>query len=161
MKELTTLCVRIAGLILIVITMSYMPVYYMALMLQQDGSAIANIVLIFISLFSGVMMFKHADKFSDIVINVNPNNIYKPNLNEYFYLGIKLIGITLFILAASDMIYYVLNYIILAMFSDTEITTSTFDYAAVLAAIVELTVSVSLVYKTKNIMAFIGVRSDV
>ena len=156
MKEITAYAVRIAGLILIVTTLSKFPIAFYAYTTNIENSALTYFISLSIPLVAGAILFKFPNSFSDKFISLSSNSTENIDTNQYLYLGTILIGIILLFFSLSDTIFHVSNYILLKSMTDDEITILNYDYPAAIATIVELIFSGSLIFKSKAIVGFIN-----
>ena len=155
MKEITSLGVRLAGLILIIYTLSSVPMYYLSYISQLENSAIVYSLPILVPLISGIILFKFPHTFSDTFIKIDTDNLNKPETKEYLYLGLILVGFILLFYSLSDIVFHLSNYLFLKNFSDIEVTLLNYDYPSLIATVIELVFSITLIFKTKPIILFV------
>jgi len=155
MKDLTALCIRVSGLILIVLTLSYVPMYYVSYISQLENKILTYTLPILIPLFAGIILFKFPYSFSDTFIKINTENLSELNLNEYLKLGLILIGFVLLFFSLSDLVYHLTKHYYLKAIPEIEISLLTFDYPSLIATIVELLFSLILITKTKSVIRLI------
>ena len=160
MKEITSLVVRIAGLILIVYTLSNVPMYYLSYISQLENSAIAYSLPLLVPLIAGVILFKFPGLFSDAFIKIEAENINKPETTAYLYLGLVLIGFILLFYALSDIVFHISNYLLLISFTDIEPTILNYDYPSLIATFIELIFSIALITKPKPIIKFVKKQNE-
>ncbi|MDH5573294.1 MAG: hypothetical protein OEY89_16145 [Gammaproteobacteria bacterium] len=160
MKELTSLGIRLSGLILIVYTLSSVPMYYLSYISQLENSAITYSLPILVPLIAGLVLFKFPNTFSDAFIKIETNNLGKPEITEYLYLGLVLIGFILFFYALSDIVFHISNYFWIKNFTEIEPTLMNFDYPSVIATIIELIFSMAIIIKTKPIIQFVKKHNE-
>lgn len=160
MKEITSLGVRLAGLILIIYTLSNVPMYYLSYISQLENSAIAYSLPLLIPLIAGVILFKFPSSFSDTFIKIETKDLNKPETTEYLYLGLVLVGVFLLFYALSDIVFHISNYLLLKNFTVIEPTMLNFDYPGLIATFIELIFSIALITKTKPIIKFVKKQNE-
>lgn len=155
MKELTSLCVRIAGLLLIVFSLLKVPTLFIAYMSQIENSILVYSFPIIFPLVVGVVFFKFPNSFSDTYIRLKPDELVKLNANEYLQLGLILIGVILVFYSLSDLIVHIGDYFSLKNKTGAAPTILNYDYPVLIATIVEFIFSLFLIIKPKSVIVFI------
>ena len=159
MKNLTSFSVCLAGLMLVVFSLSKIPMYYLAYISQLENSVIAYSLPIVIPCIAGILLFKFPNMFSAAFINIDTSDLDKPSFNEYLQLGLVLIGFVLLFYSISDIVFHISNYLILKNTTDMDMSILNYDYPSFIATIIELLFSLALILKTKNVIVFINKHS--
>lgn len=160
MKELTSLCVRIAGLLLIVFSLLQVPTLFIGYMSQIENSILGFSLPIIFPLLVGVILFKFPNSFSDTYISLNTNELEKLNINEYLQLGLILIGVILVFYSLSDLVVHITDYFFLKNKTGATPTILNYDYPILIATIVEFMFSIFLILKPKSVIVFIRKNSN-
>lgn len=159
MKEITAYAVRIAGLILIVTILAKFPMVIYAYTNQIEYSIAVYFLPLLTPLFIGVVLFKFPASFSDKFINLSSSTDMALNTEQYLYVGTILVGYVLLFYSLSDIVFHVSNYYYLKSASGGEITYLVYDYPTVIATIVELVFSITLIIKAKYLVKYINMKN--
>ena len=152
MKELATASIRIAGLLLIIFTFSNLPYNAIAYSVRPDYGVLPFALSNGISIAVGLMLCIFPSLISTHLISSAPKRIKLENPRMVLYVGCILIGVFILAHSLSDLVYYATNAFILHESPDFEVNFLTFDFPSVAAAIVELILSLVLIFKSRGIV---------
>ena len=155
MKELTTYIIRLAGLYLVVYTCSQFPLNYFSYISQLENNIFVYFFPLLIPLFAGIIFIALPQTISNKLIQTKEIQLEKINTDTLLYVGIIITGSILLFYSLSDIVFHVSNYFVLKGNIDGEFPIYAYNYPAVIATVVELLFSLSLILKTKVIIKFI------
>ena len=89
MNDSAAISIRVAGLALAVLTLSKMPMYYLAYISQLENNALIYSLPILIPLLAGILLFKFPHTFRKSFINTSNPTRDRLDTSEYMYIELK------------------------------------------------------------------------
>lgn len=155
MKEISTLCVRIAGLILVILTLAKLPVHSMAYSIRPEYGILSYALPSLIPIGAGIILYMFPNYFSDAFVKISPESIKLDRPLELLRIGLILVGVVLLFFSLSDLIFH-LSTMALLYYSDSfELSLMSFDYPGLIATIIELLFSLALIFRAETIIEYL------
>ncbi len=149
MNELATMSVRIAGLFLIVFTVSKIPVHNMAYTIRPEYGILSYTLPSAITIIVGIFLLMFPKTISKRLMDSAPEQIELSNPMAILNILCIAIGVVFLFYSISDLVFHISTGAFLHFSHDYELTLLTFDYPGAIATIIELLFSLLLVFRTK------------
>ncbi|MES9900748.1 MAG: hypothetical protein ABW148_17260 [Sedimenticola sp.] len=156
MKELSPLFVRVAGLFLIVFTVSKLPVHSMAYSIRPEYGILSYSIPSIIPLLAGILLFWFPKTISKNILDVIPESINIENPKVILYIGCVLIGVVFMFFSISDLMYHISSGAFIYLFQKYEFSLDFVDVPGFVATIAEVLFSWVLVFRTNTFLLFVS-----
>lgn len=159
MKDLTTMSVRISGLILIIFTASKLPAHALAYAVRPNFGILFYWLPLLIPVILGLYLYRYSDSVSRQITSSLPERFRLEKPREILFIGCILIGVVLLFYSLSDIVFHVATALMLEQSPDYELSLATFDYASTIATVIELLFSLMLIFRTTFFLDFVYSKS--
>ena len=159
-SDLSALAIKVAGLVLLVLTLSKLPEYFELLKASQNAYSPSSawiIVLPFAVVFiASVILIIFPYKISNKLV-VEQSKPEDANSEHSIQItGIRLLGLLLLFWAISDLVFHFFIYFIYRDMVEASFGAGAYDYASLLATIAEFIFATLLLYKANTISCYLN-----
>ncbi len=159
MNDISTLSVRIAGLVLVVITLAKLPVHSMAYTIRPEYGILSYALPSIIPIVAGIILYIFPKTFSGALISVAPDSFKIDKPNELLRIGMILTGVALLFFSVSDLVFYFSTMVLLYYSDSYELSLMAFDYPGLIATVIELIFSLALICRAETIIEYLRKKS--
>ena len=152
MKELVTASVRIAGLLLLVLTLSHLPNNLITYSARAENSVLLFALVNVIPVIIGIFLCAFPSLISAHLISTAPKKIKLENPRMVIYTGCILIGVYILVYSFADLVYFAIYGFLLRSVPDFDINALTLEVPSIVASIAELIVALCLIFKSRLIV---------
>jgi len=157
MKDTITLSIRLAGLVLVIYTLSKTPVHSMAYSIRPEYGLMSYLLPFSIPILVGIIMFLFPNTIGSNLTKASPEILSIENPKRTVQIGCIMIGIIFLFFSISDLSFYASTAISLWLSDNHELNTLSFDVPGLSATIIELLFSLFLIFKSKLLVSKINV----
>jgi len=157
MKDTLTLSIRIAGLVLVIYTLSQTPVHSMAYTIRPEYGLISYLLPSLIPVLAGIIMLMFPNTIGNSLSKVSPEIISIENPKRTVQVGCIVLGIIFLFFSITDIVYHLFTAIALEMSVKYDLSLQTFDYPGAIATVIEIFFSLLLIFKSKMLVTKINV----
>lgn len=155
MKETLASSIRVAGLVLVIYTLSKTPVHSMAYSVRPEYGITSYLLPFIIPIIAGIIMLRFPYAISKTVLGQQPDTISIDKPEALLQISLACIGVIFLMLAISEGTYHISSALAIYMSPEYDLTLQTFDYPGSIATIIEAGFSLLLILKSKTVSAFI------
>ena len=157
MKDTITLSIRLAGLVLVIYTLSKTPVHSMAYTIRPEYGLMSYLLPSLIPILVGIIMFMFPNTLGNNLSKASPEILSIENPKRAVQIGCIILGIIFLFLSISDITYHISTAISLWLSNKYELTLASFDLPGFIATIIEILFSLVLILKSKLLVSKINV----
>ena len=159
MKDFSTLSVRIAGLVLIVITLAKLPVHSMAYTIRPEYGILSYALPSIIPIVAGIILYMFPKTFSAAFVRVAPDSFKVDRPDELLRIGLILTGVALLFFSLSDIVFHSSSLAFLYYSDSYELSIISFDYPSFIATVIELIFSLALIFRARTLIEYLRKQS--
>ncbi len=157
MKETLTLSIRIAGLALVIYTLSQTPVHSMAYTIRPQYGLMSYLLPSIVPILAGIIMFMFPNTIGNRLAKASPEILSVENPKRLVQIGCIVLGMIFLFFSISDIAYHLTTAIVLWSSDKYELDILTFDFPGFIATLIELLFSLFLIFKSKLLVSKINV----
>ena len=157
MRDTITLSIRLAGLVLVIYTLSKTQVHSMAYSIRPEYGLMSYLLPFSIPILVGIIMFMFPNTIGNSLSKASPEIISVENPKRVVQVGCIIIGIIFLFFSISDIAYHASTAISLWASDKHELNMLSFDVPGFSATVIELLFSLFLIFKSKLLVSKINV----
>ena len=163
LHDVIALTIKIAGLILLVISVGRMPEYVNIFSSEEAGKYGLNalylvspfLVIVGISLLFILYPYKVSNQ---LIMSPESASNLTEEINLLQIMAVRLLGLLLLFWSISDIVFHFFNYLMLRKASGVSMPLSGYNYPVIIATVAEIAFSVILLIKAKTISKYLNSR---
>jgi len=157
MKDTLTLSIRVAGLVLVIYTLSQTPVHSMAYTIRPEYGLASYLIPSIIPILAGIIMILFPSTIGNTLSKASPELISIENPKRVVQTGCVILGIIFLFFSISDIVYHASTAIALWASDKYDLSFQNFDYPGAIATIIEFIFALFLINKSKLLVSKINV----
>lgn len=155
MREALTISIRVAGLILIIFTISKTPVHTMAYSIRPEYGITSYLIPFIIPIIAGILLVMFPRTTSNIITRKIEVPFTLENTSILLSAALIAIGIIFLFFSISDAVFHIATAVALYLSPNYEINLSTFDVPGAATTVIELLVSLFLIFRANKIASYL------